>query len=242
MQCKQTIRIVELGSKGGGRESNVCVFQWKSFYGELDGHHQMPPGTSNSSLKQGKHGGKTKQQRGHQNSRLFSDNSKRVRPSACYRDPSLGSLGADEDLVENLDEVIVLEAAPRALGQATAVAEVGRHVQGGRRGQTVQAGAGLGSTLQDARRPSAPATGAASGTARGTGEHIVRVHRSKDQTFTHRPASAAEPTRDLVPRLDRQTSTSTLIILDLGQGSQTGETDGVQVQHASVVDDRYSDV
>lgn len=146
-------------------------------------------------------------------------------------DQLVGPLRADEDVVETLDEMIVLESAPRTLGQATAVAEADRDVRGLQ--AAIQRGR-LGSSL-DSRRSSTSAAGPPSGAARRAGEHIVRVHRSEDQTLAERPARAAEPTRD-------PTSRTTLSIGVVRQRSEAGETDGVQVEHPPVVHHRHGDV
>jgi len=145
------------------------------------------------------------------------------------RDRSLGSLRAHEALVERLDEVVVLDAAARALGQPTAVAEVGRRV-----GRAARAASG-----EDDRGTTAAAAGAPGGTARRAGEHVVRVHRAEHEAPPGRPAAAAEPARDRVSTraaVDGRTSSA------VRQRAEAGEADGVQVQHPAVVDDRNGHV
>jgi len=153
------------------------------------------------------------------------------------RSRSLGSLRADEHLVETLDEVVVFKTAPRALGQSAAIAEAGRGVRavdGGRLGP---------STAQDDRGTPTAAAGTPGGTAGGRGEHVIRVHRPQDQALADRPAGPAEPARDLVPAgrpvVGRTSNTFSGI---LRQRSEAGEADCVQVQHPAVVDHRYGDV
>jgi len=104
---------------------------------------------------------------------------------------------ADEYLVESLDEVVVLETAAGTAGEATAVAEAGRNVDG--------RGAGLvASAADDGRRSAAAAARAAGGAARRAGEHVVGVHGAEDQAASGRPADAAEPTRDLAANRRRR--------------------------------------
>lgn len=142
------------------------------------------------------------------------------------QDRSLESTRAHEALVEGLDEVVVLEAAARAFSQPTAVAETGRR-PGGR-----------GPGAEDDRRSATAAARAARRAARRGGEHVVRVHGAEDEAGAGRPARRAEPTRDRAAVARRRTDGRPVG----GEGAEAGETDGVKVEHAAVVDDRDGDV
>lgn len=137
--------------------------------------------------------------------------------------------------------MVVLQTAPGALDQPTAVAEVGRGA--------VRGTAAVGETAGDDGRTTAAAAGATGGAARSAGEHVVAVHRPENEAFADRPAASAESARDPVSArrldsgaVDGRASNSTSAVVLAGQRAEAGQTDGVQVQHSTVVHHRHGNV